>query len=216
MTTLRSSAVALLRDPSLLPIALGFTVTQYAVGLKAGIVDVQSPWWILTMGIMLLGSPVVHTWLIVRSRNLPHQKRATPRMVFSRLIVCFVRLLLGEILVNALVVAGLVAFLAPGVYIGVRVIYYKQAIVLDRLPIPAAIFHSVQLTSGWRAAMMTFVHLVPIWAVSFGAVAAATFLDLGFAGDMLVVVGSAISLAWVNSFLTMSYRPASIRTSVVQ
>ncbi|MBN1859297.1 hypothetical protein JW848_08845, partial [Candidatus Bipolaricaulota bacterium] len=201
MHPLRNSAVALLRDPSLLLVALGFTLVQYFTGLRAGILDIQSPWWILTMAVILLGSPVVHSWLIVRSQPLVQQQRATPRAALSQVVACFVRLLVSEILVNVLVVAGLVAFLAPGVYIGIRVIYYKQAIVLDQLPMSAAILRSVELTSGWRAAILIFVRLVPIWAISFGVVAVTTFFDLGFSGDVLTIVGSAVSLAWVNVFL---------------
>lgn len=209
MRPLRSSAAALARDPRLLLGSLGFTAAQYAAGLKAGVVDIQSPWWILTMAVILLGSPVAHTWLITRSRALCERQRTAAGAVASQVVGCFVRLLLAQILVNALVIAGLVAFLVPGVYIGVRLIYYKQAIVLDGLPVSAALFRSTALTAGWRATATVLARVVPIWAISFGVVAAATFLNLGLAGEVLVIVGSAVSFAWVNAFLTMSYRHAS-------
>jgi len=208
MHLLRRSAAALVRDPSLVIVALGFTTAQYLTGLKAGVLDIESPWWILTMAVILLGSPAIHAWLIVRSRALAGAGRASARAVWSQIVACFVRLLVGQIVVNALVIAGLAVFIIPGVYIGVRLIYYKQAIILDGLPVSGALYRSAELTVGWRTAAAVLARMVPIWAISFSVVAAATFFELGVAGDVLIIVGSAVSLAWVNALLTMSYKRA--------
>ncbi len=208
MHLLRRSALALRRDPGLLLVSLGFMAVQYVTGLKAGVLDIESPWWILTMAVVLLGSPVVHAWLIVRSLAVFEDRRVALRPVFSQTAPCFVRLLLGEIVVNALVVGGLVVFLVPGVYIGIRLIYYKQAMIIERLSLSAALLRSAELTVEWRTVLAILGQSTPIWTIPFAVVAAATFFELGIAGDVLIILGSAISFAWVNALLTMRYRTA--------
>ena len=212
MHLLRRSASALWRDPGLLLASLGFMAVQYVTGLKAGVLDIESPWWVLTMAVVLLGSPVVHTWLIVRSHAISEDRRATLRAAFSQMAPCFVRLLLGQIVVNALVVGGLVVFVVPGVYIGIRLIYYKQAIIMERLSLSAALLRSAELTADWRTVFVILGQSTPIWTIPFAVVAAATFFELGIAGDVLIILGSAISFAWVNALLTMRYRTAMSET----
>ena len=209
MDLLRRSALALWRDPGLLLVSLGFMAVQYVTGLKAGVLDIQSPWWILTMAVILLGSPLVHTWLIIRSRALFERQRVALRSALSQMAPCFVRLLLGEIVVNALVLGGLVAFLIPGVYIGIRLIYYKQAIIIEHLSLSAALFRSAEFTVEWRTVFAILGQVTPIWTISFAVVAAATFFEFGIAGDVLITLGSAVSFAWVNAFLTLRYRNRS-------
>jgi len=186
-------------------LSLVYTGLLYAASLRAGLLDVGNSFWILTAAAALLLSPIYHAVLIpwmAAARSGGSREGLAARKDLER---AFARLVVGELLVNALVIAGAFLFLLPGIYFGVRLIFYKQAILLDDLAPAAAMRESFRRTGDWRLALALFGGLAACYAMATGF----DFLLLVAAPLWLVHVGSVIVsatlLLYVNALITASY-----------
>jgi hypothetical protein len=118
-----------------------------------------------------------------------------------------VDLIAGEIMVNIGVILGSVLFFFPGVYLGLRWIFYKQEIVIDGARGIAAIRMSSERTRDWRSLLSLVLLLAPFYAPTFLIAYVVIALPLGVVGDVLVFIVSALTFAWTNTLLTEMYVP---------
>ena len=193
------------RRPQWLLVSLVYTGVLHAASLRAGLLDIGSSFWILTAGTVLLLSPIYHAvvipWMVAARSERPSDDPAA-RVDVERV---FPRLVVGELLVNALVIAGAFVFLLPGIYFGMRLAFYKQAILVDDKAPVAAMRESFRRTAEWRLALGLFGAL----AVFYGVATGVDFLLIIVAPTWLLHVGSvavsAVLLLYVNGFITTSY-----------
>jgi len=202
LTRLNRAWRLLLRTPSAGAASLVYSAAIHASSMHADILDLGNPWWIVTAAIVLLFSPLFHAFIIQRTfasiQGIPFRLRDLPAESFGSLVA-------GEILVNVAVVLGSVFFLLPGVYAGLRLIYYKQAVVLHKARISSAVRESLLLTADGRRLVKTFVVLAVSYCVPVGI----DLLALPAADALWVhVVAVAIStlfIAWINVYLTLAF-----------
>ena len=154
---IRQAAKLLIRLPSIGVASLAYSSAIYLSSLRADLLDISDPWWIVTLGLVLLLSPVYHTFVIRRTTaSVTGQVfglRDLPMESFGDLVV-------GELLVNVLVILGGALFLLPGIYVGLRSIYYKQIIVLRKARSLSAIRESFRMTVDPRSVFQMFLFLV--------------------------------------------------------
>jgi len=193
------------RHPGLLLVSLLFAGALYAANMQASVYDIQSPKWVITMAILILLSPLFHGVAILRVRGVLSGQDMTMWQALLQTAVAYPRLVVGEILVNLVVVAGLFLFVLPGVYVGLRLIFYKQAILLDHATGVGAMRVSSRRTAGWRVCLSLLALLAPFYGLVILVGYVATVFSLGAFGEGLVVVASALFLIWTNTLLTRLY-----------
>jgi hypothetical protein len=173
--------------------------------MQASIYDIQSPKWVITMAVFILVSPLFHGVVILLVCGIARREAISPWRALSQTAAFYPRLVVGEILVNLVVVAGLLLFVLPGIYVGLRFIFYKQAILIDQTTGAAALQTSLRCTTGWRIPLVLILLLVPF----YGFVVLVGYLvaqySLGAFGEGLAVVASALTLVWTNALLTNLY-----------
>lgn len=207
-----------LRRPAWLLLSFLYTGVLYAASLQAGLLDIGSSFWILTAAAALLLSPIYHAvlipWMLTARSEISEAGSAATsgigasngaREIRVDVERTFARLVIGEILVNALVVAGVLVFLVPGIYFGIRLVFYKQEIIAgDSSPV-AAMRQSFRRTADWRFGLVVFAVLASCYALVTGI----DLLLLMVAPPWLVhagsVTASALLLLYVNSFVTVFY-----------
>lgn len=184
--------------------SLAYAGALYAGGRNAGILDIVSPWWVLTMAVILLLSPFYHGWIIqVVARRANRKGEGTGGGAPA--IEAFSRLFLGELLVAAGVSLGTVALVLPGIYFGIRVVWYKQAIVLGQMAPTAAVRESFRRTRGGRAAALAGVTLGGYYGVALGSDVALALVGSGALEAILSIGVSGFLLATLNTLLTDAY-----------
>jgi len=193
------------RRPGLLLVSLLFSVAVYAANIQANVYDIQSPKWVITMAILILLSPFFHGVVILRVSGVESGKDITIWQALLQTAVSYPRLVVGEILVNLVVVAGLFLFIFPGVYVGLRLIFYKQAILIDHATGVTALRVSSRRTPGWRISVFLLALLAPFYGLVILIGYVVTVFSWGAFGEGLVVVASALSLIWTNTLLTSLY-----------
>jgi len=201
-TRIRRAARLLARVPSVGVVAIVYSAAIQAASFRADVIDLSSRWWVATAALILLLSPLVHAFVIHRTfaalRRIPFRLRDLPVESFGSLVA-------GELLVNAAVVIGSVFFLLPGVYVGLRLIYYKQAIVLHKARLAAAVRESLLLTTDGRRLLWMFLVLAASYCVPLGiellALPAADALWV----HAVAVLISAAFVAWINVYVTLSF-----------
>lgn len=191
--------------PWWLLLSLAYTGLLYVASLRAGLLDIGDPFWILTAGAAILLSPLYHALLIPSMAKVRSERSADGPVERSAPGRAFPRLVVGELLVNALVIAGAFLFLLPGIYFGVRLAFYKQAILVDDKPTMVAMRESFHRTASWRLALALF----GVLAVLYGVATGVDFLVLIVAPTWFLHAGSvavsAVLLLYVNGFVTASY-----------
>jgi len=193
------------RRPGLLLISLLFSGALYAANMQASVYDIHSPKWVITMGVLILVSPFFHGVAILCVSGAVTRKEIATWQALSQTVVSYPRLIVGEILVNLAVAAGLFIFILPGVYLGLRLIFYKQAILIDHAAGAAALRVSSRRTPGWRVPLLLLALLAPFYGLAVAIGYAATAFPFGAVGEALVVVVSALCLIWTNALLTKLY-----------
>jgi len=194
------------RFPALLLLSAGYSGLLYAANLQAGFLDVRNPYWVLNIGGLLLLSPVYHAVLLPAIvAALQGGIRSDWRAVLSDAQGLFPRLFLGELVVGAAVVAGGVVLLIPGIYIGMRLIYYKQFIVFERRSAIPALRESLRMTGDGRSTIALFFHLAVVYGCAFGFDSLLVLRAPSLVVHAGAVVGTTLLLAWMNVFVTSSY-----------
>ena len=203
MRTRVSRAARLLgRTPSVGVAAIVYSAAIQAASFRADVVDLSNRWWVVTAALILLLSPLVHTFVIHRTfaalRRIPFHLRDLPVESFGSLVA-------GELLVNAAVVIGSVFFLLPGVYVGMRLIYYKQAIILHKARLAAAVRESLVLTADGRRLLGMFLVLAASYCVPLGIELIALPATDALSVHAVAVLISAAFVAWINVYVTLAF-----------
>ncbi|MDD5264886.1 MAG: hypothetical protein PHU43_08635 [Candidatus Bipolaricaulis sp.] len=184
--------------PAVLGSSLLYAAALYAVGLNAGILDIEASFWVVTVATTLLLSPLYHGFVL----QWTAVTAGRPSAVGSTTIAAFPRLFVGQLLVGAGAVIGAVALIVPGVYFGVRAVLYKQSIVLEGAKPVQAVRTSFQRTADGKTALWASLALVAFYAVMLGIDALLTLLHSEIAVGILSVAVSGALLALLNALLT--------------
>ncbi len=189
----------------MLVLSVGYSGLLYAAGLQADFLDVRNPFWVLSVGGLLLLSPIYHALLLPAIAAALRGTRADWRAALRDAQDQFPRLFLGEVLVGAVVIAGGLLLLIPGIYVGMRLIYYKQSIVFGRRSAIHALRESLRMTLDWRSTIGLFFGL----AVLYGCAVGFDSLLVAYAPSLIVhvgaIVGTALLLIWMNVLVTSLY-----------
>lgn len=202
---LRRGLLLPLRFPALLALSFGYSGLLYAASLKAGFLDVRNPYWVLSVGGLLLLSPIYHALLLPAIASALRGARADWRAVLSDARDLFPRLFLGEVVVGAAVIAGGLLLLIPGIYVGMRFIYYKQSIVFERRSAIPALRESFRMTLDWRSTVGLFLCLAALYGCTVGLDSLLIPLASSLAVHVGAVTGMALLLVWMNVLVTSSY-----------
>lgn len=199
---LKQAALLPLRLPSIGMASLAYSSAIYLSSLRADLLDITDPWWILTVGIVLLLSPVYHAFVIRKTAAFAMDQtfalRDFPIESFGDLVV-------GQLLVNALVILGGALFLFPGIYVGLRSIYYKQAIVLRKARSMPAIRQSFRMTVDPRAMGRMFLFLAVAYCIPLVIDLLLTPAIRALWIHPIAILVSTSFIAWVNVYITISF-----------
>ncbi len=194
-----------LKDPVLLGLSLAFAGILYAVNQQANIYDIHNHGWVITMGALILISPLVHALFLTRMRADLEQRPSTVTTGLTTGGALYTRLVGGEIAVSVLAAAGMLLFVLPGIYIGLRLSLYKQAILFDGRTVAGALRESMVHTRYPRQ----WGIILLIYALIYGGELIIAYgveaVPAGVFGDALLVVVSGLGFAWLNALLTMIY-----------
>jgi len=188
--------------------SLLYSAALYASSLQADLFELANPWWILTSATILLLSPLYHAIIIpaiARARGLSTSSN------LGETLERFVPLFLGQVLVNLGVILGSMLLVVPGIFVGLRTIYYKQAVILHGATVREAILSSLQRTGAGKRLVEIFLVLGVLYCVPLGMeffVLAALPLALR---HVVAVFGTALFISWANAFVTDSYLQTAAR-----
>ncbi len=202
---LRRGLLLPLRFPALLGLSVGYSALLYAASLQAGFLDVRNPYWVLSVGGLLLLSPIYHALLLPAIASALQGTRADWRAVLSDARDLFPQLFLGEVLVGAAVIAGGLLLLIPGIYVGMRFIYYKQSIVFERKSAILALRESLRMTLDWRSTVGLFLCLAALYGCTVGLDSLLITHAPSLVVHVAAITGTALLLVWMNVLVTSSY-----------
>lgn len=198
----RQAARLLVQVPSIGIASLLFSIALHLASLRADLLDIGNPWWVLTVGLALLLSPLYHAFVI--SRVAAHVEgqtfstRNVPIEVFGSLVM-------GELLINAGVILAGAVLVLPGIYLGLRSVFYKQAIILHKARTLVGIRASFRLTAEPRVMVLIFI----LMALAYCVPLAVDFLvspttQAWWIHPVAVGVSTAF-IAWVNVAVTLLF-----------
>ena len=191
--------------PLLLLLSLFFVVILYVMDSQATLYEIENPKWVLSMGIFILLSPIFNGLFILLVHGERMGEPLTLSQALTRILPCYGHLVAGEIMVNLGVFIGFLLLFIPGVYLGLRWIFYKQAIVIDGAGGTAGMRTSFAMTQDWHDLAFLLRFLAILYAPTFLVVGATIALPLGSIGNWIARAVSVLTFAWVNTLLTDLY-----------
>ena len=189
------------RRPLLLFWALTFTGIFYLVNRQANLYDITNPRWVITMATLILVSPFFNGGFILLVQAQRKGEKLSIGRVLSQVLPNYGSLITGELLVNLIVVAGGILFVIPGIYFGLRLIFYKQEILIGGAHGTAALKKSVARTRQWRGTLSLFGFL----SLFYLPIVAVFFVPVNLAWDLYALCASALTFSWTNILLTWIY-----------
>ncbi|MCD6365814.1 MAG: hypothetical protein J7M14_08060 [Planctomycetes bacterium] len=193
------------RYPILIFLSLLFSAILYTVNLQASLYDIQNPRWVLTMGVLILLSPLFNGLFILLARGLASNERPSLRDAFSHTFSSYGALVSGEIIVNLGVALGMILFFLPGIYLGLRWSFYKQAILIDGTKGVDGMRLSYARTRDSRTFVTLLLFLSAFYLPTILLSYAVVSLPLGTWGDVLATFSSSLTYAWANTLLAVLY-----------
>lgn len=193
--------------PLLLLLSLFFVGILYAMDSQATLYEIENPKWVLSMGTFILLSPVFNGLFILLVHGEKIGEPLTLSQALTRLLPRYGHLVAGEIMVNLGVFIGFLLLFIPGAYLGLRWIFYKQAIVIDGASGTAGMRTSFAMTQDWHDLVFLLRFLAILYAPTFLVVGATVALPLGSIGNWIARGVSVLTFAWVNTLLTDLYVP---------
>ncbi len=193
--------------PLLLLFSLFFVGILYAMDSQATLYEIENPKWVLSMGTFILLSPVFNGLFILLVHGEKIGEPLTLSQALTRLLPRYGHLVAGEIMVNLGVFIGFLLLFIPGAYLGLRWIFYKQAIVIDGASGTAGMRTSFAMTQDWHDLVFLLRFLAILYAPTFLVVGATVALPLGSIGNWIARAVSVLTFAWVNTLLTDLYVP---------
>jgi hypothetical protein len=205
MTSLeRSKQVGrlLIQAPSIGLASLFYSSMIQLSSLRADLLDITDPWWVVTVGLVLLLSPIYHIAVIGKVAAF-HRRESFP--LRSVPVETFGDLVLGELLVNALVVLGSAFLFLPGIYVGLRSIYYKQIIILHKARPVEAIRGSFRLTMAPSVMFRTLLLLSASYILPLTIEYLLAPMTQAWWIHLVAILISTSFLAWINGYITLSF-----------
>ncbi len=193
--------------PLLLLLSLFFVGILYAMDSQATLYEIENPKWVLSMGTFILLSPIFNGLFILLVHGEKIGEPLTLSQALTRLLPRYGHLVAGEIMVNLGVFVGFLLLFIPGAYLGLRWIFYKQAIVIDGASGTAGMRTSFAMTQDWHDLVFLLRFLAILYAPTFLVVGATVALPLGNIGSWIARGVSVLTFAWVNTLLTDLYVP---------
>jgi hypothetical protein len=193
------------RRPSLLAIAALASGILYALNKQASIYDIKDPKWVVSMAGFILLSPLFNGVFIAFVRRSAPKQSTALKQAWNSTLEAYPRLMLAGVLVNLAVVAALFLFVLPGIYLGLRLSFYKQVLLIERGTILDGIRKSLQRTRGWRMPLRLLFSLSPFYGLLALGASLETRYPIGALGDALILILSALTFAWTNVLLTDLY-----------
>ena len=193
------------RRPILLCVSFFLFLVLTLTNIQETLYQIENPMWVFGMAVLILGAPFFNGAFILLAHGEMQKKGRPLRYALNRTLTDWPRLVIAGIVCNLLVAAGLLLFVLPGIYIGLRLSFYKQAILIDRCSVTAAFMSSLRRTIGWQFPLLLLVLLAPFYGFSILAVYVVNMFSLGLVGEGLLLVVSALTFAWTNTLLTSLY-----------
>ena len=193
--------------PLLLLLSLFFVVILYVMDSQATLYEIENPKWVLSMGAFILLHPIFNGMFILLVHGERRGEPLTLSQALTRILPCYGQLVAGEIMVNLGVFIGFLLLFVPGAYLGLRLIFYKQAIVIDGASGIAGMRTSLAMTQDWHDLVVLLRFLAILYAPTFIIVGATVALPLGSIGNWIARAVSVLTFAWVNTLLTDLYVP---------
>lgn len=197
------------RRPLLLAWALVFTGIFYLVNRQANLYDIGNPRWVITMATLILLSPFFNGGFILLLQAQRKGEKLSLGQAIARMFPSYGALVAGELLVNAIVVAGGILFVIPGIYFGLRLIFYKQEILIGGARGTAALKMSIARTRQWRETLSLFASLSLFYLPTI----AVFFVPMSLVWDLYALFASALTFAWTNILLTRIYLDTNERVA---
>ena len=198
----RQAARLLIQAPSIGLASLAYSTATHLASVRADLRDPTNPWWVVTIALVVLLSPICHMVVIGKVDAI---RRGETFSLSTLPLEAFPDLVLGELLVNGLVVLGSVFFFLPGIYIGLRSVYYKQIIILHKARPVEAIRESFRMTAAPRAVL----RILALLAVSYSLPLAIEYLLAPMTQVWWIhpigILGSTFFIAWVNVYITLLF-----------
>jgi len=216
MTTIlqriRLTAKLLRRAPAIALVSLVYSSVIHLASLRADLLDIGDPWWVVTVGLVLLLSPLYHAFVVGKAAALV---RGEPFPLHHCRMESFGDLVVGELLVNAFVVLGSALFLLPGIYVGLRLIYYKQIIILHKARPMEAIRQSFRITTAPRVVFQTFLLLAGAYSIPLAVDFLLPSEPQAWWIHPVAILVSTSFIAWVNVYITLSFDELVGREEIV-
>ena len=207
---LRRILVLPFRRPELLGLSAVYAAILSLTSARATLYDIDDPFWVVTVAVVILLSPVYHAAFLHLSEGILRGRRRPLAGTGARILICLPALILGEILVNALISIGFVAFLVPGIYLGVRLALYKQAIVFSGAKPVVAMRESLRRTVTWRQVGPVLAALAGYFSIMIGTAILVSWVPSLWVAEIVGGALVALLLTWVNLFLTALYVQADV------
>lgn len=196
----RRAARLLIQVPSIGLASLAYSSAIHLASLRADLLDITDPWWVVTIGLVLLLSPIYHI-VVIGQVDAFHRGASFPLRTLP--VEAFGDLVLGEVLVNALVVLGSALFFLPGIYIGLRSIFYKQLIILHKARPVEAIRESLKLTMPPRVVLQAFLFLAASYCLPLVIEYLLAPITQVWWIHLVGILVSTSFIAWVNVYITL-------------
>ncbi len=195
-----------LTDSRIVAVSLLFSVALFAANQQATLYDIQNPRWVFSMGLLILFSPIAHSFILIRVRSLLNRESISfIKRGLAASAAFYPRLVVGEILVSLATAAGLFLLLLPGIYMGLRLSFYKQEIILHGKSLPAALRASMALTRSWPTIGSILLILAPIYGVEMLVGYLAGSIALGAWGVIMAILAAAAGFSLMNVLITAVY-----------
>ena len=193
------------RRPVLLCVAFSLSLVLTLTNFQETLYQIENPVWVLGMAVLILVTPLFNGVFILLAHGALQGEGCSLRYALNGTLTDWSRLVIAGILSNLLVVAGMFLFVLPGIYVGLRLSFYKQAILIDRSSVTAAFVESLRRTTGWRIPLALLLLLAPFYGLSILTVYVVNTFSLGLVGEGLLLGVSALTFAWTNALLTSLY-----------
>jgi hypothetical protein len=186
-------------------LSLFFVAVLYAMDSQATLYEIENPKWVLAMGTFILLHPVFNGLFILLVHGERIGEPLTLNQALTRILPCYGQLVVGEIMVNLGVFIGFLLLFIPGAYLGLRWIFYKQAIVIDGASGTSGMRASFTMTQDWHDLVILLRFLAILYAPAFLIGGAIVVLPLGSIGSWIARGVTVLTFAWVNTLLTDLY-----------
>jgi len=193
------------RQPLLLIWALVFTGLFYLVNRQANLYEIAKPGWVITMATIILVSPLFNGGFILLVQAQRKGEKLPPGQALVRTLSSYSPLIAGEFLVNGIVAVGGILFVIPGIYFGLRLIFYKQEILIGGARGTAALKMSIARTQEWRETRFVLASFVLFYLPTI----VVFFVPMSLMWDLYSLFASALTFAWTNILLTRIYLDAA-------